>query len=187
MTLLFLAMEKALTVIRQRRGEWSLDLQLLGSQPECLALDPFHQERIYCGTRDQGLWKSTNAGATWEPTGDNIPSKQVMSVAVSPVDQGGGAGIVYVGTEPSAIYRSEDQGKSWHELPALRALPSAALWSFPPRPWTSHIRWITPDPLVSSRLFAAAEAGALVRSLDGSMEVTPGRIASPVVHLIPIP
>jgi len=167
MKLLFLAMERALAVIRQRHGEWSVDLQLLESQPECLALDPFHQERIYCGTRDQGLWKSTNAGTTWEPTGAGIPSKQMMSVAVSPADQGGGAGIVYVGTEPSAIYRSEDQGKSWQELPALRALPSAATWSFPPRPWTSHIRWITPDPLISGRLFAAAEAGALVRSLDG--------------------
>jgi photosystem II stability/assembly factor-like uncharacterized protein len=90
-----------------------------------------------------------------------------MSVAVSPIDQVEGAGIVYAGTEPSAIYRSENQGRSWQELSALRALPSAPTWSFPPRPWTSHIRWITPDPLVSGRLFAAAEAGALVRSLDG--------------------
>src|SRR5260221_204027 len=53
------------------------------------------------------------------------------------------------------------------ELAALRPLPSAPTWSFPPRPWTSHIRWITPDPLVPGRVFAAAEAGALIRSLDG--------------------
>jgi photosystem II stability/assembly factor-like uncharacterized protein len=29
------------------------------------------------------------------------------------------------------------------------------------------VRWITPDPLVAGRLFAAIEAGALLRSLDG--------------------
>ena len=167
MTILFLATEKALAIIRQQSGEWSIDFQLSGKQPTCLALDPLHPERIYCGTFDQGLWQSTNAGATWEPTGDGITSKQVTSVAVSQVDQVDGAGIVYAGTEPSAVYRSDDQGKSWQELTALRALPSAATWSFPPRPWTSHIRWITPDPLASGRIFAAAEAGALVRSLDG--------------------
>jgi hypothetical protein len=32
---------------------------------------------------------------------------------------------------------------------------------------TSHIRWITSDPLVAGRLFVAVEAGALLRSLDG--------------------
>ena len=58
------------------------------------------------------------------------------------------------------MFRSEDQGKSWQELAALLALPSAPTWSFPPRPWTSHIRWIAPDPLVAGRVFAAAEAGA---------------------------
>jgi photosystem II stability/assembly factor-like uncharacterized protein len=88
-------------------------------------------------------------------------------VAVSETEQMNGYGVVYAGTEPSAIFRSEDQGQSWFELAALRKLPSAPAWSFPPRPWTSHIRWITPDPLVAGRVFAAAEAGALIRSLDG--------------------
>src|ERR1700753_537253 len=167
MTTLFIAIEKALAIVRQQHNSWSVDLQLVGYQPDCLAIDPLHQERIYCGTSDQGLWQSINAGATWGPISDGISSKQVTSVAVSQIDQVNNAGIVYAGTEPSVIYRSENQGKSWQELPALNALPSATSWSFPPRPWTSHIRWITPDPLVSGRVFAAIEAGALVRSLDG--------------------
>jgi hypothetical protein len=45
-------------------------------------------------------------------------------------------------------------------------VPSAPTWSFPPRPSTSHVRWITPDPLVEGRLFTAIEDGALLRSLD---------------------
>nr|MDQ2716926.1 glycosyl hydrolase [Chloroflexota bacterium] len=69
--------------------------------------------------------------------------------------------------EPSTLFRSEDGGATWQELTALRQLPSAPTWSFPPRPHTSHVRWITPDPLVAGRIFAAIEAGALVRSLDG--------------------
>lgn len=167
MTTLYIALDKALAIAAQHNGGWKVDFHLLESQPQCLAVDPLHPQYVYCGTFDQGLWQSTDAGATWKRVGAGITSEKVMSVAVSALDQANGAGIVYAGTEPSAIFRSEDHGQSWQELAALRALPSASTWSFPPRPWTSHIRWIAPDPLVAGRLFAAAEAGALIRSLDG--------------------
>src|SRR5947209_19492614 len=167
MTILYVAIDKAVAVVRQRNGSWGVDLHLVGSQPQCLAVDSLHQELVYCGTFDQGLWQSADAGASWEPAGEGIANEQVMSVAVSAAEQVGGSGVVYAGTEPSAIFRSEDQGKSWRELAALRELPSARTWSFPPRPWTSPFRWITPDPLMPGRVFAAAEAGALVRSRDG--------------------
>lgn len=167
MTTLYIALDKALAIADQRNGGWKVGFHLLESRPQCLAVDPLHPQYVYCGTFDQGLWQSTDAGATWKQAGAGITSEKVMSVAVSTLEQANGAGIVYVGTEPSAIFRSEDHGQSWHELAALRALPSASTWSFPPRPWTSHIRWIAPDPLVAGRLFAAAEAGALIHSLDG--------------------
>lgn len=167
MTILYVALDRALAVIRQHNGEWNVDLHLTESQPQCVAVDPSHPEHVYCGTFDKGLWQSSDAGDSWQHVGEGITHQQVMSVAVSPIEQVSGYGVVYVGTEPSAIYRSENQGKSWRELAALRALSSASSWSFPPRPWTSHIRWITPDPVVSGRIYAAAEAGALVRSLDG--------------------
>ena len=167
MTRLYVALDKALAIVKQGARGWEVDLHLEGMQPQCLAVDPLHPQYVYCGTFDHGLWRSADAGTTWEAAGTGITSEKVMSVAVSPLDQANGAGIVYAGTEPSAIFRSEDQGRSWQDLESLRALPSASTWSFPPRPWTSHIRWITPDPLVAGRVFAAAEAGALVRSLDG--------------------
>jgi photosystem II stability/assembly factor-like uncharacterized protein len=163
----YVAFEKALAVIRQRDGSWGVSLHLAGGQPQCLAVDRLQPAHAYCGTFDRGLWRSADAGASWTPAGPGIAHERVMSVAVSATDRAGDAGVVYAGTEPSAIFRSEDQGHSWRELDALRKLPSAATWSFPPRPWTSHIRWVTTDPLTPGRLFAAAEAGALVRSLDG--------------------
>jgi photosystem II stability/assembly factor-like uncharacterized protein len=163
----YVAFEKALAVVRRRNGQWGVDLHLAGTQPQCLAVDPLQPAHVYCGTFDQGLWQSVNAGASWAPVGPGITHEKVMSVAVSVTDRRGDSGVVYAGTEPSAIFCSEDRGRSWRELEALRKLPSAATWSFPPRPWTSHIRWITADPLTPGRLFAAAEAGALLRSLDG--------------------
>jgi photosystem II stability/assembly factor-like uncharacterized protein len=163
----YTAFEKALAVVKRRNGGWGVDLHLAGSQPQCLAVDPLQPAHVYCGTFDRGLWQSFDAGASWAPVGSGITHQKVMSGAVSATERRDDSGVVYAGTEPSAIFCSENRGRSWRELDALRKLPSAATWSFPPRPWTSHIRWITADPLTPGRLFAAAEAGALLRSLDG--------------------
>ncbi|MEO6893203.1 MAG: glycosyl hydrolase [Ktedonobacteraceae bacterium] len=167
MTKLYIALEEALAVVRQHNGEWVADLQLVGDQPQCVAADPLRPEQVYCGTLEQGLWHSNDGGQTWQPAGAGITHKQVTAVAVSATERVGGYGVLYAGTEPGALFRSEDGGQTWQELTALRQLPSAPTWSFPPRPHTNHVRWITPDPLVAGRVFAAIEAGALVRSLDG--------------------
>ncbi|HEV2235586.1 MAG TPA: glycosyl hydrolase, partial [Ktedonobacterales bacterium] len=170
MTKLYLAMSEAIAIASQRHedhGEWAVDVQLVGSQPQCLALDRHRPQRVYCGTFDQGLWRSDNAGASWEHVGAGIAQQAVTAVAVSLTERAGDHGVVYVGTEPSRLYRSEDGGSTWRELSALRQLPSAPTWGLPDRPSISHVRWITPDPLVAGRLFVAIEAGALLRSLDG--------------------
>jgi hypothetical protein len=167
MTKLYVALQNTLAIVSEQDNSWTVDLQLTGSEPQCVAVDPLRPELVYCGTFDQGLWYSHDAGKRWRHVDDGITSPHVMSVAVSSLERVGDYGVVYAGTEPSAIYRSEDAGRSWRELTALRQLPSASSWSFPPRPYTSHIRWITPDPVREGRVFAAAEAGALVRSMDG--------------------
>lgn len=131
-----------------------------------MGFDPRHPARLYCGTFGHGLWRSDDAGDSWERLSD-LTQQQVTAIAVSPVEFGGRFGVVYAGTEPSAVFRSEDGGSTWRECPGLAALPSAPTWSFPPRPHTHHVRWIAPDAVVPRRLFVAIEAGALVRSLDG--------------------
>jgi hypothetical protein len=94
-----------------------------------------------------------------------------MSVAVSRHHrlkrENNGFNTVYVGTEPTALYRSDDGGESWEKMSALNNLKSSTSWSFPPRPWTSHVRWIEPDVNNPDYVFAAIEAGALVQSRDG--------------------
>jgi len=167
MTKLYIALEQALAVVSQHGQGWKGENHLAGNNTQCVAVDPLRPEHVYCGTFGQGLWRSRNAGRTFEQVGEGITHNQITSVAVSETERSGDTGVVYAGTEPSALFRSEDGGNTWRELATLRELPSAPTWSYPPRPYTSHIRWITPDPLVAGRLFAAVEAGALLRSLDG--------------------
>ena len=41
---------------------------------------------------------------------------------------------------------SDDTPLVAQELETLLELPSRPTWRFPPRPWTSHVRWIAPNP-----------------------------------------
>jgi photosystem II stability/assembly factor-like uncharacterized protein len=90
-----------------------------------------------------------------------------MSVSVSPLQEFVGTGVLWAGTEPSALFRSEDGGKTWQEHKRLQAMPSKPTWRFPPRPWTHHVRWIEPDANSADRIFVGIELGGVMRSLDG--------------------
>ena len=43
------------------------------------------------------------------------------------------------GTEPSALFISEDSGETWERREGMEKLPSANRWSFPPRPDCHHV------------------------------------------------
>lgn len=164
---IYAAMADGLLVAGRRNGSWWTGGRLAGSSPQAVTVDPSRPEVIYCGTFDRGLWRSMDAGDSWERVGEDVVRDPVMAVAVSAAERSGEHAVVYAGTEPSAVYRSEDRGETWRELGGLSELPSASEWSFPPRPKTHHVRWISPDPNTSGRLFVAIEAGALIQTPDG--------------------
>ena len=138
---------------------WEVELSLVGSGVQCLAIDPTDPDVLYAGLRDGGVQRSPDAGASWSDCA--LPAPAVYSVAVA------ADGAVYAGTEPSALFRSDDGGQSWRELASLLDLPSQPTWSFPPRPWTSHVRWIAPCPHEPEVLLVGIELGGLMRSTDG--------------------
>ena len=105
--------------------DWALEKALQGKGVQSIAVDPGNSDIIYAGTSGEGLWKSRDGGRTWERM--NLAEANVTSVAISPSD-----GSVYAGTEPSKLFKSEDAVETWEELSALRTIPSAPTWSFPP-------------------------------------------------------
>jgi photosystem II stability/assembly factor-like uncharacterized protein len=125
---------------------------------QAVAADPGDRDRIAVGTRGAGVWESDDGGDTWTDT--ELPADDVFSVAYGP------DGALYAGCEPSALHVRRD-GAPWRELAALRELPSAPTWSFPPRPWTSHVRWIAPSPHDPQLVLVGIELGGLMRSEDG--------------------
>jgi photosystem II stability/assembly factor-like uncharacterized protein len=165
-TTLSVAMEDSLLTIHPDGGR-STEPSLAEMSCRCVAADPELPGRAYCGTANDGLWRTDDGGSSWHAVRGNLRHEQVTAVAVSPTERGQDRSrVIYIGTEPSAVFRSTDGGDHWEELATLLHLPSAPTWSFPPRPDTHHVRWIAPDPGVAARLFVAIEAGALVRSED---------------------
>ena len=88
---------------------------------------------FYAGFATGGLWKTTNAGTTWEPVFDSVTSvASIGAVAVAPSD----TAVIYVGTgdmptggninEGDGVYRSADAGRTWQHvgLATSKQIPS---------------------------------------------------------------
>jgi hypothetical protein len=159
MARLYAATGDAIVRLDERDGVWETRISLTGSGARCLALDLSDPDVVYAGLRDGGVRRTTDGGESWIDCG--LPPPGIFSLAVSAAD-----GAVYAGTEPSALYRSDDRGETWDELTGLLELPSRPTWSFPPRPWTSHVRWIAPSPHDAELLLVGIELGGLMRSTD---------------------
>jgi hypothetical protein len=114
-------------------------------------------DRVLVGTRGAGALLSHDRGNSWEHV--ELPENDVYSVAIGP------EATLYAGSEPSRLFVALD-GERWHELEALQDIPSRSQWSFPPRPWTHHVRWIAPDPHRAERLLVGIELGGLMYSDD---------------------
>ncbi len=151
-------------------------LLLAGVQPTAIAIDPSDAARIYCSTYNRGLWRSEDGGATWIPIGTPqgyysppidgaIGPRETTFVSVDPRADEDGRHHVWVGTELSSLYRSDDHGETFRLATAFDSQKSRNTWSFPPRPKTHHVRWIAHGE--AGQVYVSIEFGALLRSLDG--------------------
>src|SRR5262252_4533473 len=97
----------AALLIARRASTWTVDEHLAGLSPTSVAVDLHRPAQVYCGTARAGLFRSRDSGRNWEPVGPGIDHPMVTAVNVGQAEQTGGFGIVYAGTEPSAVFRAD--------------------------------------------------------------------------------
>ena len=78
----------------------------------CLALSPAwtDDETVFAGT-ETGLYRSTNGGRAWRPSG--FPSELAPALSIACYDDGRGATQLLLGTESNGLLASRDQGETW--------------------------------------------------------------------------
>ena len=111
MSELIVATGQDLVHLEAKDGRWHASRLPSGRGMQCLAADPRDPDVLYAGSRGDGVWKRTRRGRALARL--DFPEAEVFSLAVSLVD-----GAVYAGTEPSRLFVSRDEGRSWRELRA---------------------------------------------------------------------
>ncbi len=121
----------------------------VGGRVADVACHPTEANVVYIATASGGVFKSTDAGASWLPTFDDESALSIGSVAIDPTDpeviwigtgepNGGGGSVTYGGT---GVFRSTNGGITWEN----RGLAA-----------TRYIGRVLVDPLDGDRIFVAA-------------------------------
>ena len=85
-----------------------------GAQISEIAVHPGDPDTVYVGTNGAGVFKSTDAGATWTAAREGLGHTQIDRIVIDPVD----TQTIYAVTAttnafPGRLFKSTDAGASW--------------------------------------------------------------------------
>lgn len=129
------------------------------AQIRAVAIDPRDPMVLWCGA-DEGPFRSTDGGDSWEPVELPGPYRTVWTLAFDPND----TSVLYVGTGPAAVYRGRTDGGGpvrWELLEAARIRERLDM-GFPTR-----LISLAVAPGNSADVWAGVEVGGMMHSTDG--------------------
>lgn len=121
---------------------------------------------MYAAAASGGVWKSTNAGTTWEPIFDKEGSSSIGDIAIASTNPG----IVWVGTGESnnqrssswgdGVYKSENGGKTWQHMGLRSSQHIGRIVVHPTNPNIVYVASVGP-------LWASGGERGLYKTTDG--------------------
>ncbi len=106
------------------------------------------RDTILAGTYGNGLYRSDDAGKSWEQVTEGMTAPAFRTITPDPTMPG----AILAGTEPARAFRSEDGGCSWTELDAITGIPSCDDWYLPYSPRAGAFRNFYSPPGQDERL-----------------------------------
>ena len=125
-----------------------------------IAVHPDNPEIVYVGTQ-HGPYRTMDHGEHWEKVSVPDHGLPVWSLLFDPRD----ARVMYAGYENCEIYRSDDAGERWQQLPVTVRFPEVTV--APGANPAKRILGLSANPSASNELYGAIEVGGIIRSLDG--------------------
>jgi photosystem II stability/assembly factor-like uncharacterized protein len=113
---------------------------------------------ILAGTT-RGVFRSDDAGQTWEEASNGLHIRHVRWLAYHPDI----SDLEFAGTEPAGIFVSHNGGGSWLACPEVAELRDKYKWFLPYSPEAGCVRGFA---FHGSNVFAAVEVGGALRSDD---------------------
>ena len=132
---------------------------LAGRHIHALLIEP-ESGTIFAGVNHGSIFASVDEGHTWERRDQGLTEPDVYSLACTRLAAGP---RIFAGTEPAHLFCSDDLGRRWTELPALRSVDTSG-WRFPAPPHIAHTKHIALHPDDPQTLFVGIEQGGLLKS-----------------------
>ena len=141
-SILYLGTDEGVVTLKSEDGRsWKLENHSLKDWevPE-VAVAPSAPNKVFAGTRGDGVWLSEDFGATWKKPcyGKRGPGK-VRCLTIDPRDPD----TLYAGTEPIDVFISRDSAKSWERLDSVWNIPWVRTVDYPVAVVEPHVRDIT--------------------------------------------
>jgi len=122
---------------------------------QAITVHPTNHDVVYVGTND-GPYRTTDRGERWERL-DFPKEHEVWSIAFQANDPR----VVYAGTSPVGVFRSDNGGDTWRRL-AKAKLPERVQMGF-----ACRVMRLASDPARPQEVYATLEVGGVMRTLDG--------------------
>jgi photosystem II stability/assembly factor-like uncharacterized protein len=153
---LYLATDNGILRCSRHSGGWQVnDRALDGRQVTSAIARP---GSVIAGT-DDGIFRSDDDGRSWREGSTGLTVRHVRWLAHHPARPD----HLFAGTEPAAIFVSEDGTATWQERPEVARLRDRHGWFLPYSPEAGCVRDFA---FHGSRGYAAVEVGGVLRSDD---------------------
>jgi photosystem II stability/assembly factor-like uncharacterized protein len=129
--------------MRPVSAQWVQTNGPYGGDVRCFAVSPDGSGKIFAGTIDNGVFRSTNSGASWKEVNAGVLRRSISALAVM-----GSHVFASVGSE-SGLFRSTDDGTQWTYVDTV--MRNNAVTSF---------------AVNGANIFAGTRTGGVFRSTD---------------------
>ena len=111
---------------------------------------------VLAGTED-GVWRSTDHGATFERANFPDTGKQIWSFLVDSRDDD----RIFAGASPIGVFRSDDRGATWRKLPEVGVKEHCKVV------FDARVMRMVQHPTRPDEIYGALEVNGVIRSSDG--------------------